>query len=94
MTKNDLTTPVVTSPEFRALIKTLWEHAPHIRIRVRLLGKLWQRHFSRILHVTASGAIILQDGDEMKHISIDNVVQFEIESQFQGLKPNNHYDVK
>jgi hypothetical protein len=84
----------MTSTEFKAFIQTLWDRAPRIRIRIRPLGQMWQRHFSPILHLTGSGAIILQDGDEMKHVSLSNIMQFEIENQFQGMKPNNHYDVK
>lgn len=94
MTQENLTSSTITSTEFRAFIQTLWEHAPHIRIRVRPLGQMWQKNFSPILHLTPSGAIFLQDGDEMKHLSIGNIIQFEIEAQFQGIKPHSHYNIR
>lgn len=84
----------MTVGEFKAFIQTLWEHAPDIRIRVRPLGQMWLKSFSPIIHLTASGAIVIQDGDEMKYISIANVMQFEIETQFQTVKPHSHYHVK
>ena len=93
MTQDNLTTSTMTPTEFRTLIQTLWEHAPHLRIRVRPLGQMWQKNFFPILHVIGSGAIIIQDGDEMKHLSISNIIQFEIEGQ-QGLKPHSHYNIK
>lgn len=87
-------TSSITSTEFRALIQTLWKHAPHIRIHVRLLGRVRERNFFPILHITGSGAIIIQAGDKMKHLSIGNTIQFEIEGQFQGIKPHSHYNLK
>lgn len=94
MTQENLTTSTISPTEFRAFIQTLWEHAPHIRIRVRPLGQMWQKNFSPIVHVTGSGAIIIQDGDEMKHLSVADIIQFEIEGQFQGIKPLSHYNIK
>ena len=92
-TKQSASTREINTLRFKRLIFDLWEHSPHSRIRVRTLGNMWDRNFSEVIHITAGDAIILQDNDHMKHISINDVISFELETKFQDFEPNNHCNV-
>ena len=93
MIQETLTTGTITTAEFHALLSRL-QHDLLMRIRVRPIGQMWHRSFSPVLRVVDTGAILMQDGDEMTRIQINNIIQFEIEGQFHGMKPNSHYNFK
>ena len=89
-------TPDTISPtELKRLIITLKDHSPNARIRFRLIGSMWEKNFLEIVHATTENAVIVQDrkSDQMKFISLGNVVEFEIEQRFQNFKPLYHYKV-
>lgn len=89
------TASAITTTEFKRLIFDLWEHAPQTKIRSRTLGKMWETNFLQIIHVAASDSLIVQDNkaEQMKYISLSDVVEFEVESKFQNFSPHIHYHV-
>lgn len=91
--QQNATTREINTVRFKRLIFELWEHCPKNRIRVRTLGNMWDQNFSQVIHITASDAIILQDKDQMKHVSLNDVISFELETKFQDFEPNNHCKV-
>jgi hypothetical protein len=58
------------------------------------MGKMWDRNFLQIVHITGGNAIVLHGSDQMKQVSITEVIQFELETKFQDFMPNNHYTVE
>lgn len=84
----------ITALEFKRIIYELWEHSRDTRIRLRVVGQMWMKNYARIVHVTATNGILIQEKDQMKYISLNDVIEFEVESPFQYLQPNNHYEVK
>ena len=57
-------------------------------------GDVWMKNSVQVMHITASNAMIVQDKDQMKYVSMNDVLEFELESQFQNFKPHNHYKVE
>jgi uncharacterized cupin superfamily protein len=54
---------------------------------------MWDRNFSEVIHITAGEGIILQDKEKMKHVALNDVINFELEMKFQDFEPNNHFRV-
>ena len=82
--------------ELRRLMTELQEKRPDVCIRLRQLGEMWAVNFTRIILVTEKGAM-LNDEVTDKLITIadlSNIMQFEIDNQFQNFQPHFHYDVK
>ena len=83
----------LTTSEFKRIMLELWEHSPQTRVRFRLMGKMWNANFLQVIHITSGDAIIVQEKDKMKHISIREVIQSELDGKFRDLKPHFHYKV-
>jgi len=92
---HDNTTSTITTVQLRRLIRELSEHSPENRIRFRVNGKMWESGFLEIVHVTTSDSVVVQDkeAEQMKYVSLDEVMEFEIETKFQDFHPHNHYKV-
>lgn len=80
--------------ELKQILIDIKEHGPHICIRFRVLGQMWQRNFVRIVNIT-DDRILVNDEPANKLISIDinNIVQFEIDHAFKVVDPHFHYDI-
>ena len=90
------TTTDVDVLQLKQLLISIKQYRPDICVRFRLIGELWQVSFMRVLDVTEEGVGLL-DESRSKLIfiqNINNVMQFEIDAQFQNYLPHNHYDVK
>lgn len=90
----NISSDVITPLEFKRILFELWEHSPQTKIRLRAMGKMWDRNFLQVVHITGGDAIILHGSDQMKQVSINDIVQFELETKFQDFRPNNHYTVE
>lgn len=90
----NISSDVITPLDFKRILFELWEHSPQTKIRLRVMGKMWDRNFLQVVHITGGDAIILHGSDHMKQVSINDIVQFELETKFQDFKPNNHYTVE
>jgi hypothetical protein len=80
----------------KRLLVELAEHRVNVCIRVRILGELWQANHSRVLRVTDNGVALLDESiNKLLFIQdLNNIMQFELDGQFQHYKPNYHYTVK
>lgn len=90
----NISSDVITPLDFKRILFELWEHSPQTKIRLRVMGKMWDRNFLQVVHITGGDAIILHGSDQMKQVSINDIVQFELETKFQDFRPNNHYTVE
>jgi hypothetical protein len=82
--------------ELKRLLIELAEHRVNVCIRLRILGELWQPNHSRVLRVNDTGTALLDElTNKLLFIQdLNNVMQFELDGQFQHYKPNYHYTVK
>lgn len=81
--------------EFKKLLHQLNDLRPDIRIRVRLMGEMWQTHHHRVLQVTEKGVALHDDATKRLVMIADlgQVMQFEIDQSFQQFEPHFHYSV-
>src|SRR5688500_13234024 len=81
--------------QLRALLTTIVDHKLKICVRFRMVGEMWQPSFMRVLKLTEEG-VLLNDETKNKLITIRDlkqVMQFELDSQFQYYQPHSHYEV-
>ena len=86
----------VSTIGLRRLLYELKDLSHDVCIRTRVLGRMWTRDFHRIIAVTEKG-VVLQNENQPKRLviqSLDNIVQFEIDLQFQTFQPHFHYEVE
>ena len=64
-------------------------------IRVRLLGKMWKKNFMRIVSITEDGVILSDEitGRLLKISDLKNIMQFELDHNFQQFLAYFHYNV-
>ena len=91
MLRND---PKISVLETRRLLIELKDKRPDICVRVRLIGKLWQNNFCRLINVTET-QVVLNDESKNKlvFLPINEIMQFEMDHSFQNFQAHNHYDV-
>jgi hypothetical protein len=89
-------TAAVSVLELKRLLVELAEHRVNVCIRLRILGELWQANHSKVLRVNDTGTALLDElTNKLLFIQdLNNVMQFELDGQFQHYKPNYHYTVK
>src|SRR3712207_2330467 len=80
--------------EVRRLLMELRDRAPHVHIRFRLIGEMWQNFFLQVITVTDTVAILMNPGTkQVSFIEFNKIMQFELESRYQFYHPFNHYHV-
>jgi len=86
----------ISTLQFRRLLYDLLSRDPDIKVRFRLIGKMWKTNFLKIYSVTEQGAIFTDETiDEFVFINdLTEVMQFEIDFRFQDFQPHYHYEVK
>ena len=82
--------------ELRKLLYDLRDKRPDIFIRFRLLGELWFVHFAQIIDITNKGVILKEESSGKIYPIPDlrNVMQFELDHNFQNFQAHFHYNVK
>jgi hypothetical protein len=86
----------ITVIELTQLLTSIKNSASDIRIRVRMIGELWQKVFMKV-EVTDDGSIVLSDPKTNAFLPLDDiqsVIQFELDKPFQHYQPQLHYTVK
>jgi hypothetical protein len=85
----------ISSVELKRLLIDLKEKRPDICIRLRLIGEMWYSNFMSITAVSEKGATLKDetDGKMIPITNLNNVMQFELETQFQNYQPHYHYQV-
>jgi hypothetical protein len=86
----------VTVLELRRLLVELAEHNTNVCIRLRSLGDMWQTNFCKVLKLTEEGVALVDDSANKLFFvqDLNNVMQFEIDGQYQNYQPHYHYTVK
>jgi hypothetical protein len=85
----------VSALELKRLLFDIRDRRPDVRIRVRLLGKMWGESFCAVEGVSETEASLFDDYKQ-KIISILNfneIIQFELECSFFGYQAFYHYEV-
>jgi hypothetical protein len=86
----------ITVSELSQLLISIKNSPLEVRIRVRLIGELWQKVFMKV-DVIDDDSLVLSDARTNSLLSLDDiqtVIQFELDKPFQQYKPQLHYTVK
>lgn len=81
--------------ELKRLLVLLAENAQSVCIRYRMVGKMWESSFLRVIHVTDHG-VFLKDESKSRMISVPDlrmIMQFELDGSVHTFQPNYHYKV-
>lgn len=81
--------------EFKRLLSDIRNRRPDVRVRVRLLGKMWAEQFCAVDFLNDNQVVLFdQREDEYHYINnINDVAQFELECPFFGYDAFYHYDL-
>ena len=83
-----------TIKQMRWTLADLKNIQPETGIRLRIKGQGWQSVFHKLIHVSDSHVVVLDEkNNHLRFIAFVEVVQFTINKAFQKLRPNLHYDV-
>jgi hypothetical protein len=85
----------VSALELKRLLFDIRDRRPDVRIRVRLLGKMWGESFCSVDGISENEASLF-DAYKETTISISNfneIIQFELECSFFGYQAFYHYEV-
>jgi hypothetical protein len=85
----------VTTTELKSLLYDIRDRRPDVRVRVRVIGKMWSESFCTVNHINENG-MILCDAHKGKLLYVSNVndiIQFELECSFFGFHAFYHYNV-
>jgi hypothetical protein len=86
---------MVTTAELKSLIFRVKSFRDDVSIRFRLQGHLWMPNFLEVV-ITKQAEAIFRDrstGELIYVKDINEVMQFELDTAFEGYEPHNHYDV-
>ena len=81
--------------QLKSLLATIADNKLNICVRFRMVGEMWQPNFMRVLKLTEEG-VLLNDPIKNKLITVRDlrqVIQVELDSQFQYYQPHFHYEV-
>jgi hypothetical protein len=81
--------------ELRRLLHDIRDRRSDVRVRMRLLGKMWCESFLSVDSFDDEG-VVLFDSLQGKYLHIHrlaDVIQFELECSFFGYHAHYHYDV-
>jgi hypothetical protein len=80
----------------RKLLQDILLKKPDVCFRYRLIGEMWAPNFKKVLHVSEKGVLLRDEvTNNLTGINdLSNLIQFEIDSPFQDVRPYCHYDVR
>src|SRR4051812_32685341 len=83
----------VSTLELKQLLYLLVDSS--VCFRFRPIGGMWMKNLMKVSTVRED-SVTLFDGKEMKYylVSINEIMQFEIDERFQVYQPYYHYDVQ
>jgi len=81
--------------EFRRLLHDIRDRRPDVRIRVRIIGKMWGDRFCTIDFINENQVVLFDETEDYYHYinNIDDIIQFELECSFFGYQAFYHYEV-
>jgi hypothetical protein len=66
-----------------------------VGIKFRLKGHGWQSIFHKIIHISDTNVVIVDEkNNQLKFITLDDVTHFSINKAFQKMRPNFHYEIR
>jgi hypothetical protein len=85
----------VTTLKLRRLLHALKDSRPDICIRFRIIGQMWQMHYSKIIELNEHGGIFQNEnaGSLYAIPDFNEIIQFEIDQRFQEYHPHFHYQL-
>ena len=93
--KNEEPESQISILELKRLLVLLAENVQSVCIRYRMVGKMWEPNFFRVVQVTDKG-LFLKDESTNRTISIPDIrmiIQFELDGCVHTFQPNYHYNV-
>lgn len=93
--KNEEPESQISILELKRLLVLLAENVQSVCIRYRMVGKMWEPNFFRVVQVTDKG-VFLKDESTNRTISIPDIrmiIQFELDGCVHTFQPNYHYNV-
>jgi hypothetical protein len=85
----------ISTTEFKRLLFDIHDRRPDVRIRIRLLGKMWGESFCSVESVRQDEANLIDCYKNLR-LQINNfneVIQFELECSFFRYQAFYHYQV-
>jgi hypothetical protein len=78
------------------LLRDIVSKKPDVCFRYRLVGEMWTPNFKKVLHVSEKGVLLKDEvTNNLTAINdLSSLIQFEIDSPFQDVRPYCHYDVQ
>jgi hypothetical protein len=85
----------VSTPEFKKLLFAINDRRPDVRIRIRVIGKMWSECFCTVESVTQIQATFYNIYKQTSYqlSNFEEVVQFELECSFFRYQAFYHYQV-
>lgn len=85
----------VSALELKRLLNELKDRRPDVCVRFRLIGEMWSESFLRVFVVYDDGVLFFNDNNRMitRVSKMENIMQFEIDNNFQNYQAHNHYEV-
>jgi hypothetical protein len=90
-----LTQSHISILELKRLLFLIKDSKLDICIRFRIIGKLWQTDYMRIIEIFEHGAILRDERNGRFTLISDlhYIMQFELDSSFQHYEPYFHYTI-
>ncbi|HKZ37234.1 MAG TPA: hypothetical protein VJ184_06270 [Chryseolinea sp.] len=81
--------------ELKRLLYDLRDKQSYTCIRFRFLGGMWQKDFLQIFKIDEMGAVFHNEfsGELLKLSKLYNIIQFELDHNFQQYQAHFHYNV-
>jgi hypothetical protein len=85
----------VSVAELRRLFFDIRDRRPDVRVRVRILGKMWAESFCSIDFISGGQVVLFDSTEDHYHYvnNINDIIQFELECPFLGYIAFYHYEV-
>jgi hypothetical protein len=85
----------VSQIEFKRLLCDIRDRRPDVRVRVRLIGKMWSEHFCSVDFINENQVVLFSQPDGLYQYinNIGDIINFELECSFFGFRAFYHYEV-
>ena len=86
----------VSINDLKKIVFSIVHNKLQISIRFRTLGQLWYPNFLRIVKIEDGNRVLFHDENRRFFISLRDlsvITQFELDSRYNHLEPNFHYQV-
>ena len=82
-------------PELKRLLVELKQLDSNNKVRLRMLGKMWENQFHTIISITSENVLITRsEKNQLNFFPIKDIIQLELEDRFQDYESLVHYRVE